>query len=73
MKPEKGPHTPTDLTTGIKGIIFEAGKIRWLSKIAAEVEGGYYCGGLCAASNTFQVRQENGNWVVKSSHMNWIS
>jgi hypothetical protein len=72
-KPEKGPHTPADLTTGIQGIIFDAGKIRWLSKDAAEVEGGYYCGGLCAANNTFQVRRENGDWVVKGSRMNWIS
>lgn len=72
-KPEKGPHTPTDRTTGMTGIIFDAGKIHWLSKDVAELEGGYYCGGLCAAGITFEVERENGKWVIKSSRMNWIS
>ena len=72
-KPEKGPHVPHDLTTGIAGIIFDAGKVRWLSRDAAEVEGGYYCGGLCAAGITFQVNRDNGKWVIKNSRMDWIS
>lgn len=72
-KPEKGPHTPVDKSTHQRGIIFSADSIRWSSKDSAKVEGGYYCGGLCAAEITFKVRRENGKWVVKSSHMNWIS
>jgi hypothetical protein len=72
-EPDKGPHTPVDKSTHQTGIIFSADSLRWSSKNSAKVEGGYYCGGLCAAGITFKVRRENGKWVVKSSHMNWIS
>jgi len=72
-RPRKGPHTPIDRTTGIPGIIFSADAIRWQTKDLVEVEGGYYCGGLCAAGITFKVERQNGKWLVKGSRMNWIS
>ena len=71
--PDKGPHTPVDKSTGKTGIVFEAEKLQWRNKDLAEVQGGYYCGGLCAAGITFTIKRENGKWVIKSSHMNWIS
>lgn len=71
--PEKGPHTPADKSTGKSGIVFEAEKLQWRNKDLVEVQGGYYCGGLCAAGITFTVKRENGKWMIKSSHMNWIS
>lgn len=67
------PHTPTDRTTGMTGIVFDAANIDWLSDDTVEVEGGYYCGGLCAADSTFQVHRENDKWIVKSSDLNGIS
>jgi hypothetical protein len=73
VEPSKSPRTPVDKTTYLTGIIFDAENLRWLDKDSAEVEGGYYCGGLCAAGITFTLQRENGIWVVKSSHMNWIS
>lgn len=72
-EPNKGPHTPVDKSTHRTGIIFSADTIRWLSDNSAEVKGGYYCGGLCAAGITFKVKRENGKWIIKNSHMNWIS
>jgi len=72
-EPNKGPHTPVDKSTHRTGIVFSADTIRWLSENSAEVEGGYYCGGLCAAGITFKVIRENGKWIIKNSHMNWIS
>jgi len=72
-KPAKGPHTPVDKPSGRTGIIFSVDSIRWQSKDLAEVEGGYYCGGLCAAGITFTVERANGKWLIKSSRMNWIS
>jgi hypothetical protein len=69
----KTARTPLDKTTHLTGIIFDVEKLRWLDRDSAEVNGGYYCGGLCAAGITFTVRRENGKWVVKSSQMNWIS
>jgi hypothetical protein len=71
--PEKVPHTPVDRATNHMGIIFSAEKLRWIDKDSVEVEGGYYCGGLCAAGITFRVKRENGKWRIKSSQMNWIS
>jgi hypothetical protein len=72
-KPAKGPHGPTDKVTGKTGIVFSAHTIRWSGKDSAELEGGYYCGGLCAAEYTFKVKREDGKWVVQSSRMSWIS
>ena len=71
--PDKGPHTPVDKSTGKTGIVFEAEKLQWRSNDMVKVEGGYYCGGLCAAGITFTVKRENGRWVIKGSRMNWIS
>jgi hypothetical protein len=72
-EPNRGPHTPVDKLTRRHGIIFSAETIRWLGKDSAEVKGGYYCGGLCAAGIIFHVAREDGKWIVKDSHMNWIS
>jgi hypothetical protein len=72
-EPNKGPHSPVDKSTHRTGIIFSADTIRWLGEDSAELEGGYYCGGLCAAGITFEVKRENGKWSVKGSHLKWIS
>ena len=72
-EPAKGPHIPVDKSTHRTGIIFSVDAIRWHGSDLADVDGGYYCGGLCAAGITFIVQRENGEWVIKGSHMNWIS
>jgi hypothetical protein len=71
--PDKGPHAPIDKSTGEAGIVFNAENLWWLNQDLAELQGGYYCGGLCAVGITFTVKRENGKWTIKSSHMNWIS
>jgi len=71
--PQKGPHTPRDRTSDLTGIIFSADNVTWLNTDAVEVEGGYYCGGLCAAGMTYRVQREGGKWVVKTSRTKWIS
>ena len=62
-----------DKETGKQGTIFKAGSIRWLSPDAVTVDGGYYCGGLCAAGIVFRLRRKHGKWVVTGSKMIWIS
>src|SRR5882672_7730588 len=52
----KIPRAPVDKTTHLTGITFDAEKLRWLDNDSADVQGGYYCGGLCAAGLTFTVR-----------------
>lgn len=62
-----------DKETGKPGTIFQTGLIRWLSRDAVTVEGGYYCGGLCAAGIVFRLRRKRGKWVVTGSKMIWVS
>jgi hypothetical protein len=62
-----------DKSTGRRGIIFNAGTIRWLSTDHVEVKGGYYCDSTCAALMVFDVHRENGRWVVKGERTVLIS
>jgi hypothetical protein len=55
------------------GIVFSADQIRWTKDSEVEVEGGYHCGGLCAAGDVFTVGFERGKWKVLSVRMKWIS
>jgi hypothetical protein len=62
-----------DVHTNERVISFGVGPIHWVSANQVEVEGGYYCGGLCAAGLTFQLSRVDGKWVVKRQSMKWIS
>jgi hypothetical protein len=62
-----------DKETRERGIEFDAGKIRWHGSERVTVEGGYFCDGLCAANYTFELRLENGKWLIKKQKLNWIS
>jgi hypothetical protein len=62
-----------DKETQERGIIFSADRVRWQGKNHVKVAGGYHCDGLCGAGFTFEVRFENGKWMVKKERMNWIS
>jgi hypothetical protein len=63
----------TDKDTHQPGIILSADEIRWTKENEVEVEGGYHCGGLCAARDVFTVRLGNGRWKVIQARMKWIS
>jgi hypothetical protein len=54
-------------------IIFSSDTIKWISSTHVNVEGGYYCGPLCASGQTFYVEKQNGRWKVTGSRMSWIS
>jgi hypothetical protein len=62
-----------DQETHQPGIVFGADAIRWRSPDSVDVEGGYYCGSLCASGETFTVRRQEGTWVVKKSRVKWVS
>jgi hypothetical protein len=70
---KKSPGWVVDKKTKQPGIIFRTNEIRWTSETEAEVEGGYHCGGLCAAGDVFSVRYEAGKWKVVQARMKWIS
>jgi hypothetical protein len=69
----KSMNAVVDKATGEKGIRFGVGKIRWLGSNSAEVEGGYFCNGLCASGQTFKVQRKQGVWKVIGSVLHWIS
>ena len=62
-----------DKATGERGIIFGVGKITWNESNSVEVEGGYFCNGLCASGETFEVRRKRGVWTVTGSVIHAIS
>ncbi len=69
----KSMNAVVDKVTGEKGVVFKVEKIKWTDANDAEVEGGYYCDGLCASGQTIKVRRKNGAWKVTGSTMHWIS
>jgi hypothetical protein len=62
-----------DKRTGKAGIRFYVDKVVWKSEVAADVESGYHCDGLCAAGITFSLELKDGKWTIVSEKMNWIS
>jgi hypothetical protein len=62
-----------DKTTRDRGIVFRVETIKWLGANSAEVDGGYFCSGLCASGQTFKVHRKQGVWTVTGSKMHWIS
>ena len=53
--------------------VLSVGKITWTSDDHVEVEGGYYCGSLCAGDGTFDVVRQHGVWVVRKFDLKLIS
>ncbi len=62
-----------DKQTGVQGLIFYVGEIKWISDTEVEVSGGYYEAGLSASGNTYYLKKKDGKWVVERDQMHWIS
>jgi hypothetical protein len=62
-----------DRATGKRGLIFRTEAIKWISDTEAQVEGGYYEGGLSASGNTYYLRKTDGKWIVEKDIMHWIA
>ncbi len=54
-------------------ILISAGKIIWVNAREATVDGGYYCGMLCAWGGQFHVRRAGWGWYVDSTTESFIS
>ncbi len=65
---EKKPiRTVVSKKNGENGIIFREGRIKWISDVKADVEGGYECGDNCAgASGVYHAVKQDGRWTVES-------
>lgn len=60
---------------GGAGLIFFAGRVRWLNASTVELTGSYYQANLSAAGTTYRVRRRGGEWVVEVAPgaARWIS
>ena len=63
-----------DKETGEEGlIVFQDGRIQWISDTEVEVGGGYYRGNQGSSSGEYRVVKEGSRWVVKKGEMLLIS
>jgi hypothetical protein len=53
-----------DRNSGTRGLLFRVGPVRKIGEEEAEVEGGYFEGGLRASSNRYRLEFMDGVWVV---------
>ncbi len=70
---EPSPGWLHDRESHRRAIEFNVGTITWRSEYSAEIDGGYYCGGLCAARYLFKVQWVGNSWVVKETELKMIS
>jgi hypothetical protein len=61
-----------DLETNEMGLLFQTGAIRWITNDQAEVDGGYFEGGLSASGDTYYLERKDGQWIVTKDVMHWI-
>jgi hypothetical protein len=62
-----------DRETGKPGVALWTGKFTWTSDHGAIVDGGYYCGSLCAGRGDFYLAFKDGRWVVEKFDIKVIS
>jgi len=55
------------------GVVFDTETIHWISEGRVDVEGGYFCGALCAASGTYHVEMKGSHWVVTGYDVSLVS
>lgn len=62
-----------DKKTGKKGIVLQVRSIKWISDNEVKVEAGYYLNGLGIEHSIYDLRKENGKWVVKDKRIQFQS
>ncbi len=62
-----------DKGTGRPGVIVQADRIHWRLPSVADVDGGYYRDGLCAAGIVYRVERQGKAWVVTRRTLKWIA
>jgi len=63
----------TERSSGKPALMLNVGKVNWLAKDEAVVEGGYYEAGLSSSGNTYHLKKISGVWRVVQNQLNWIS
>jgi hypothetical protein len=73
FKKDPFPGFLRDRTTGKEAVKYSVGRIRWIDHESAEVQGGMYCGGLCADAGTYRVTKKHDHWTVEKYDVRMIS
>lgn len=68
-----GRPSPRDKISGKQGILFVVGPVKWMQDQSVQVNGEYWCGGLCSAEYLYKLHLQNGLWTVDSAQLIWIS
>jgi len=63
----------TEHSSGKPALTLNVGKVNWVAKDEAVVEGGYYEAGLSSSGNTYHLKKISGVWRVVQNQLNWIS
>jgi hypothetical protein len=69
---EAGTALVLDRESGLPGLIFDVGEIRWIKGDEVEVEGGYEEASESASGGVFRLRKVKDRWEVVASQMLWI-
>src|ERR1051326_1046291 len=59
--------------TSQRGMIFRVNEIHWLNQDSVEVEGGYFCDGLCGVTETFKLHRTEAKWRITGRIVHRIS
>src|SRR5262249_53468891 len=77
VKPFSAGRTTTggtyDRATGDRGVVYEISSLQWAAEGRCHVEGAHYFDGLAAAGNSYEVRLQEGRWVIEKVVNVWIS
>jgi hypothetical protein len=66
---EPGTAQVIDRETGLPGLIFWIGEVRWLSNYEVEVEGGYEEASESGSVNIFRLEKKGDRWEVVEAQM----
>jgi len=70
---EPFPGWLVDKDTNERAVELYVNEIKWTSESKAEIEGGYYCGGLCAGHYKYKLIRSPERWIITSSELVGIS
>ena len=59
--------------SGKPALILHVGRVTWITKEEAVVEGGYYEDALSASGNTYRLQKTDGKWRVVKDQWMWMA
>jgi hypothetical protein len=70
---ENQGHGVIERASGKPALILHVGRVTWITKEEAVVEGGYYEDALSASGNTYRLQKTDGKWRVVKDQWMWMA